>query len=178
MHTIAFLWALLVSRSHEKSTFLITTRHQQTQYNYLSVHRLLLAFLYGMQQSTFKFFLFQWPEIQMMQSWLTFRYSKSPVHDVHKHGEQSHGTFGVTHPVYQSCQWHSSLFLKQKFGRPFPIVLRNNYANQMLDLWIFNKNNRNKTTKHAQTLKRPPPFWRGLITPNLLHTSCLLNPIW
>ena len=28
-----------------------------------------------------------------------FRYNKSPVHDVHKHGEQSHGTFGVTDPV-------------------------------------------------------------------------------
>ncbi len=35
----------------------------------------------------------------MMQSWLTFRYSKSPVHDVYKHGEQSLGTFGVTDSV-------------------------------------------------------------------------------
>ncbi len=33
-------------------------------------------------------------------SWLTFRYNKSPLYDVHKHGEQSHGTFGVTHPIY------------------------------------------------------------------------------
>ncbi len=31
--------------------------------------------------------------------YLTFRYSKSPQHGVHKHGEQSLGTFGVTHPV-------------------------------------------------------------------------------
>ncbi len=43
--------------------------------------------------SQFFFFFFQWPEIQMMQSWLTFRYSKNAVHDVYKHGEQSHGTF-------------------------------------------------------------------------------------
>ena len=28
-----------------------------------------------------------------------FRYSKSPVHDVYEHGEQSHGTFGVTDSV-------------------------------------------------------------------------------
>ena len=33
---------------------------------------------------------------EMMQSWLKFRYSKSPVHDIYKHGEQSLGTFGVT----------------------------------------------------------------------------------
>ena len=80
-----------------KSTFLITTRSQQTQYNYLPAHRLLLTFLYGTQQSTFKFLLFQWLKFKC---WLTFRYSKSPLHDVHKHEEQSHGTL---HPVKIEC---------------------------------------------------------------------------
>ncbi len=41
-------------------------------------------------------FCYTWISVKF---WFTFRYSKSPVHDVHKHGEQSHGTFGVTHPV-------------------------------------------------------------------------------
>ncbi len=46
-------------------------------------------------------FCYTWISVKflMTQSWLTFRYSKSPVHDLFKHGEQSHGTFGVTDSV-------------------------------------------------------------------------------
>ena len=39
-------------------------------------------------------FCYTWISVNFL-----FRYSKSPVHDVYKHGEQSHGTFGVTDSV-------------------------------------------------------------------------------
>ncbi len=46
----------------------------------------VLTFRYSMSFDLFFFFFVSF----------TFLYSQSPLHDMHKHGEQRYGTFGVT----------------------------------------------------------------------------------
>ncbi len=66
--------------------------------------------------SLFSLFIYIWQNF--CYTWISvkiiFRYSKSPQHDVHNHGEQSHGTFGVTHPDYfHFCKYVNGHFFTQ-----------------------------------------------------------------
>ena len=93
------------------------------------------------------------PGLAEMQSWLTFRYSKSPLHDVHKDGEQSHGTFGVILPVramvgkssgfqiqIRSWKKSSNLNLNPNPDSDLPTIDKTSWIfNVCRSMWIYKK---------------------------------------